>query len=121
VLKAALPVALAAVAGLAVLGWLSSGYRSAWVLGLLLLPGCLAVSVGKAWSANLLKLRGEQAITFVAILTLAVSVPCYFVLVPWIGATGAALASSFVYAVNTIASRLGLRHMAVASLHRAAA
>jgi O-antigen/teichoic acid export membrane protein len=120
VLKAALPIAVAAVAGLAVVGWLVPPYRRAWVLGLLLLPGCLAVSVGKAWSASLLKLRGERTTTIVAIQTLAVSVPCYFVLVPWIGATGAALASSFVYAVQAIGSRLRLRDTAVAPLSRVA-
>jgi hypothetical protein len=116
VLRAAVPVAVASVAALAVLGRLVPAYHSAWLPGLLLLPGCLAVSVGKAWSANLLKQRGEQATATVALLTLAVVVPCYLVLIPWIGSTGAALASSFAYAIHAFGSRLSLRRPRPAAL-----
>jgi hypothetical protein len=116
VLKAAVPAAVASVVALAVLGRLVPAYRSAWLPGLLLLPGCLAVSVGKAWSANLLKQRGEQATATVALLTLAVVVPCYLVLIPWIGAVGAALASSFAYTVHAFGSRLSLRRVRPAAL-----
>jgi hypothetical protein len=109
VVKAALPVALLAVVMLVVLGILVPDYHGAWLLGLLLLPGALAVSVGKAWSASLLKQRGEQATTNVALVTLAFAVPAYLIFVPWAGAVGAALASSSVYAIQAIGSRLGLR------------
>jgi O-antigen/teichoic acid export membrane protein len=109
VVKAAVPVAIFSVAMLAVLGLLVPSYREAWLAGLLLLPGSLAVSAGKTWSANLLKGRGEQATTTVALVTLAVAVPCYLILVPWLHMLGAALASSCAYTVYALRSRIGLR------------
>ncbi|MEV4630449.1 hypothetical protein AB0J90_29715 [Micromonospora sp. NPDC049523] len=109
VVKAALPIALAAVVGLAVLGFLNPEYRHAWILGLCLLPGSLATSAGKTWSAMLLKKRGEHATTVVAVITLAAAVPAYFAVIPWGGVVAAALASSFAYAVHAYASRAGLR------------
>jgi hypothetical protein len=116
VLRAALPVALLAVLGLSVIGVLVPGYRQAWLLGLLLLPGCLAVSTGKAWSADLLKQRGEQATTSVALRTVAVAVPGYLLLVFWFGAVGAAVTSSVAYALHALWSRLRLRPPAPAQL-----
>jgi hypothetical protein len=116
VLRAALPVALLAVLGLVVVGVLVPGYRQAWLLGLLLLPGCLAVSMGKAWSADLLKQRGEQATTSVALRTVAVAVPGYLLLVFWFGAVGAAITSSVAYALHALWSRLRLRQPAPAHL-----
>lgn len=109
VVKAALPIALAAVVGLAVLGFLAPEYRHAWILGLCLLPGTLFTAAGKTWSALLLKKRGEHATTVVAIITLAAAVPAYFAIIPWGGLIGAALASSFAYAVHAFASRASLR------------
>jgi hypothetical protein len=109
VVKAAFPVAVLAVGGLALLGFLVPDYRHAWLLGALLLPGCLAVAAGKAWSASLLKRRGEQATSIVALVTLAVSVPAYLVAVPAAGAAGAALASSVLYAIHALGSWLYLR------------
>jgi hypothetical protein len=109
VVKAALPIALAAVVGLAVLGFLNPEYRHAWILGLCLLPGTLATAAGKTWSAMLLKKRGEQATTVVAFITLAAAIPAYFGIIPWAGLIGAALASSFAYAVHAFASRASLR------------
>jgi hypothetical protein len=116
VVKAALTMALLAVVALAVLGRLVPDYRGAWLLGLLLLPGCLAVAAGKAWSASLLKQRGEQATSIVALVTLAVAVPAYLLGVSRAGAVGAALASSFVYAIHAFGSRLGLRRQAASPL-----
>ncbi|GAB3171682.1 hypothetical protein FHX75_1546 [Micromonospora palomenae] len=109
VVKAALPVALAAVVGLAVLGFLQPEYRHAWILGLLLLPGSLATAAGKSWSALLLKRRGEKATTVVALVTVAVAIPAYFGIIPWAGVVGAAIASSLAYAVHAFASRASLR------------
>ncbi|MBM0233442.1 hypothetical protein JNW91_17220 [Micromonospora sp. STR1_7] len=109
VVKAALPVALAAVLGLAVLGYLRPEYRHAWILGLVLLPGSLATAAGKSWSALLLKRRGERATTVVAMITLAVAIPAYFAIIPWAGVIGAALASTLAYAVHAFASRASLR------------
>ncbi|TDB74529.1 hypothetical protein E1165_14320 [Micromonospora sp. KC723] len=109
VVRAALPIALAAVVGLAVLGFLQPEYRHAWVLGLLLLPGSLATAAGKSWSALLLKRRGERPTTAVALVTAAVAIPAYYGIIPWAGAVGAALASSLAYAVHAFGSRASLR------------
>ncbi len=109
VVRAALPIALAAVGALALLGYLQPEYRDAWVLGLLLLPGSLATAAGKSWSALLLKRRGERATTVVALITLAVAIPAYFAIIPWAGVLGAAVASSLAYAVHAFASRASLR------------
>lgn len=109
VVKAALPIALAAVVGLAVLGFLQPEYRHAWILGLFLLPGSLATAAGKSWSALLLKRRGEKATSVVAILTAVVAIPAYFGLIPWAGVIGAAIASTLAYAVHAFASRASLR------------
>jgi hypothetical protein len=113
VVKAAVPVAIFSVAVLAVLGLLLPSYHQAWLAGLVLLPGSLAVSAGKTWSARLLKQRGEQATTVVALVTLAVAVPCYLVLVPWLHMFGAALASSCAYGVYALRSRRSLRRPGV--------
>lgn len=109
VVKAALPVALAAVAGLAVLGFLQPDYRHAWILGLCLLPGTLFTAAGKTWSSVLLKVRGERATTVVALVTLVVAISAYFAIIPWAGVIGAALASSLAYAVHALTSHASLR------------
>jgi hypothetical protein len=109
IVKAALPVGVLCVLGLAALGWLRPDYREAWLLGLILLPGTVAVALGKTWSAALLKQRGEQATTVIALIALAAAVPMYFVLIPLIGAIGAAVASSVVYSIHALGSVLSLR------------
>ena len=109
VVRAALPVALAAVAGLAVLGFVQPEYQQAWILGLCLLPGTLAAAAGKTWNSLLLKKRGERATTVAAVITLAVAITAYFGVIPWGGVIGAALASSLAYAVHAFTSRASLR------------
>lgn len=109
VIKAAFPIALFSVIALTVVGIVQPQYSEAWILGLVLLPGCLAACTGKIWSALLLKQRGEQATTTVAVVTLAVAIPSYLVAIPWTGAVGAALAVSCAYAVYALASRQSLR------------
>jgi hypothetical protein len=109
VARAALPIAAAAVAGLAVLGLLRPEYDEAWLLGLCLIPGTLAVATGKTWSALLLKRAGEQATTAVALATMVVAVVLYAVLIPSAGAYGAALASTGAYVVYAYRTRAGLR------------
>jgi O-antigen/teichoic acid export membrane protein len=111
VVVAALPVAMLSVVALWALGVLRPQYHVAWLYGLCLLPGCLAVSVGQVWSAFLLRLRGEAATLMVAVLTLAVAVPAYYLLIPRSGALGAAVASTCAYAVYALASRLSLRRL----------
>lgn len=108
IVRAALPVALAAVAGLAVVGLVRPEYDDAWLLGLCLVPGTLAVAAGKTWSALLLKQRGEQATTVVALTAMCVAVALYFLLIPGLGEFGAAAASSGAYAVYAVRTRLGL-------------
>lgn len=109
VVRATLPVALASVAGLMVLGLVRPQYGGVWLLGLCLVPGTLAVAAGKTWSALLLKQRGEQATTAVALLTMALAVALYFLLIPVSGAFGAALASSCAYGVYALRTRMSLR------------
>ncbi|MFF5052208.1 hypothetical protein ACFY1S_03340 [Micromonospora sp. NPDC000663] len=109
VVRSAVPVALAAVAALAVLGLLRPEYRLAWVLGLCLLPGTLAAAAGKTWSSLLLKKRGERATTIAAVVTLVVAVTAYLGVIPLAGVIGAALASSLAYAVHALISRASLR------------
>ncbi|WP_244295208.1 hypothetical protein [Micromonospora orduensis] len=109
VVRSAVPVALAAVAALAVLGFLRPEYRLAWILGLCLLPGTLAAAAGKTWSSVLLKKRGERATTVAAVITLVVALVAYFAVIPVAGVIGAALASSLAYAVHAFISRASLR------------
>ncbi len=109
IVKATLPMGVLCIVGLAGLGWLNADYRQAALIGLVLLPGAVAVALGKAWSAALLKQRGEQATTTVALIALAVAVPSYFVLIPWLGAVGAAAASSLAYAVHAYGSLVSLK------------
>ncbi len=109
VVRSALPIAALAVIGLAVLGVLAPDYHDAWIFGLLLLPGTLALSAGKTWSAALLKRAGEQATTAVALVTMSVSVVLYVLLIPWAGALGAAVASSVAYGVYALRTRQRLQ------------
>lgn len=120
VVKAAFPVASLAVIGLAVLGLLAPDYRDAWFFGLLLLPGTLALSAGKTWSAALLKRSGERATTAVALVTMSVSVVLYFLLIPWVGAVGAAIASSIAYGVYAFRTRQSLQRASNLLLNRMA-
>lgn len=105
IVRAALPVALAAVAALGLLGLIRPEYSDGWLYGLLLLPGALAVSAGKTWSALLLKHRGEQATTTVALTVMCVAIALYFLLIPVAGAFGAAVASSVAYTVYAVRTR----------------
>lgn len=109
VLRTAIALAVFSVAALVGLGLLLPSYHESWLAGLLLLPGCLAVSVGKTWSASLLKRRGERATSTVAVVTLSVAALCYLVLVPTVGMLGAAVASSIAYVVYAVTTRLSLR------------
>lgn len=111
IVRAALPVALAAVAALGIVGLVRSDYSDGWLYGLLLLPGAMAVAAGKTWSALLLRLRGEQATTVVALTTMCVAIALYFLLIPVAGAFGAAVASSAAYAVYAVRTRLSLRRV----------
>lgn len=120
VLKAAAPVASLAIIGLAVLGLLAPDYHQAWLFGLLLLPGTLALCAGKTWSAALLKRSGERATTAVALVTMTVSVVLYLLLIPLTGAYGAAIASSVAYGVYAFRSRQSLQRASRLLLNRTA-
>lgn len=118
IVRAALPVALAAIAALALLGLVRSEYSDGWLYGLLLLPGAMAVAAGKTWSALLLKQQGERATTLVAVTTMCVAVALYFLLIPVAGAFGAAVASSAAYLVYGTRTRLSLRRTPTLLAHR---
>jgi O-antigen/teichoic acid export membrane protein len=87
-------------------------------LGLLLLPGVLAIGFGKVLTAATTG-RGYPkyallTVTLVTPLTLVL----YFVLVPAIGATGAAISSTISYVVTTIFSVIYLQRVSGLSLRR---
>jgi hypothetical protein len=101
-------MAVLVVIGLALVGWLVPQYSGAWLLGLLLLPGCIAVAVGKAWNAQLLKQRGELITTWISLATVGVALPAYLAGIPLLGAVGAAMASSLAYLAQAVLTRRSL-------------
>jgi O-antigen/teichoic acid export membrane protein len=103
------PVAAVSLIGLVVLSVVRPAYHELWILGLLLLPASLAAALGKTWSAALLVERGENTATMVSVVSALVAVPAYFLLIPWLGAVGAAIAMSCAYGVYAIGAHLALR------------
>jgi hypothetical protein len=103
------PVAVAAVGGLAVLGLIQPDYHEAWLLGLLLLFGAVFSALGKVASAALFIRRGEGAPSVVAATSAVAAVGGYFLLIPWLGSVGAAVAMSSAYLVYAAAAFVGLR------------
>ena len=87
------------------------GFEDTVTLGLLLLPGVLALGFGKVLTAATTG-RGYPRY---ALLTVAIVAPItlvlYFVLVPVMGATGAALSSTFSYALTTLLSLIFLQRV----------
>lgn len=103
------PVAAVSLVGLTALSVLRPGYQDLWLLGLLLLPASLAAALGKTWSAALLVERGENTATTVSVISALVAVPAYVLLIPWLGAVGAAIAMSCAYGVYALGAHLALR------------
>ncbi len=71
-------------------------------LGLLLLPGALILSVAKVISAVVTGRGFPQYSVYNGLISVPVTVALYFILIPPLGATGAALGSSASYTLTTV-------------------
>jgi O-antigen/teichoic acid export membrane protein len=107
--KAALSIALVSLTGLLLIGALVADYRDSVLIGLLLVPGVLAVASGKVLSALLLKTWGEATTTRVAVTVAVLAIPIYFLFITVEGAMGAAAGSTAVYALYYVLTRRSLR------------
>jgi putative polysaccharide biosynthesis protein len=113
------PVAAASMVALVVLGIARPAYQELWLLGLLLVPATLFAALGKTASAAVLVERGETTATTVSVVSAVVAVPAYLVLIPWLGAPGAAIAMSCAYGVYALGAHLALRPRLVPAAGRA--
>jgi O-antigen/teichoic acid export membrane protein len=94
-------------------------FRPAIDLGFLLLPGVVALGVGKVISAAVIG-RGHTIYSlYSALLTAPPTVLLYFFLIPRWGATGGAIASSISYGLSTAMSIYFFRRASVAPLRAA--
>jgi O-antigen/teichoic acid export membrane protein len=94
-------------------------FRPAVDLGFLLLPGVVALGVGKVLGAAVIG-RGHTIYSlYSALLTAPPTVLLYFLLIPKWGATGGAIASSISYCLSTGMSVYFFKRAAVAPLRAA--
>lgn len=101
-------VAFAALVGPWVIGIVfGERYRPAYAPFLVMLPGILAGSCVRILSAEFSARGRPELNTYMAMLVLAVNVPCNILLIPRYGAVGAALSSSIAYTFN-LAVRLAM-------------
>jgi O-antigen/teichoic acid export membrane protein len=77
-------------------------FRDSTALGFLLLPGVLLLSIGKVVSSVVNGRGFPHYSVYNVLITLPVTVVLYFALIPPLGASGAAMASSASYALTTI-------------------
>jgi O-antigen/teichoic acid export membrane protein len=75
-----------------------------------ILPGTIALSVGKVISADLAGRKKPQYSSIFALLSLAITVVLDVKLIPLMGIRGAALASSIAYFVDSILLAAALKH-----------
>ena len=86
-------------------------FQDTVMLGLLLLPGVLVLGFGKVLTAATSG-RGYPKYTLLTVAIVApITLVLYFVLVPAMGATGAALSSTISYALTTLLSLVFLRRV----------
>jgi hypothetical protein len=105
----ALGVSVLILAGLYVIGRLAAEYRTALLLGLLLLPRSIFIVVGRILSARLVNRDGEALSAAVSIGTSTVAGVAAVVVVPQLGAPGAALLAGAVFALQAAATLIALR------------
>ncbi len=104
-------VALAAALFVLVFAFLGPEFHESIELGLILLPGSALLGITGALTAVLLG-RGRPEYSLIGALAITpVAVVLYVVLIPGLGAVGAALASSLSYAFGFVVSVLLGRHM----------
>jgi O-antigen/teichoic acid export membrane protein len=88
-------------------------------LGLLLIPGVVALGVGKVTSAVIVG-RGYPIYgTYVTLVMAPLTIAMYFLLIPKLGATGGAIASSASYTGSTLIGIFLLKRVTQASLREA--
>lgn len=95
--------------GLAGIGVLASGYGAALLLGALLVPRSIAVSIGKILSARLVNLGGERTTAVIALGTAVVAVVGYSLVAPEYGAWGVAAVSVVLFALHSTVTGFALR------------
>jgi O-antigen/teichoic acid export membrane protein len=79
-----------------------SAFHDTIALGFWLLPGVLVVSVAKVVSPVVTGRGYPIYSVYNVLITVPVTLILYFVLIPWLGATGAAIASSASYTLTTV-------------------
>ncbi|MDG4802577.1 hypothetical protein [Micromonospora sp. WMMD980] len=97
------------LAGLAAIGVLADGYTAALLIGLILVPRSIAVTVGKVLSARLVNLGGERATAVIAVGTALAAIVGYSLTAPAFGAVGVAAASVALFAAHSTATAVTLR------------
>ncbi|MDG4772607.1 hypothetical protein [Solwaraspora sp. WMMD792] len=95
--------------GLAGIGVLTSGYAAAVLLGALLVPRSVAVSVGKVLSARLVNLGGERTTAVIALGTALAAVVGYPLVAAPYGAWGVAALSVALFAAHSTVLGLAVR------------
>jgi O-antigen/teichoic acid export membrane protein len=96
-----------------------SSFDDAVIPFLCLLPGTVALSGGKILSAYVFS-RGKPTINAViAVITLMVTVGGDFILIPWLGVTGAAIGATIAYTVSLTLTTLAYRRLSGASIAQA--
>jgi O-antigen/teichoic acid export membrane protein len=114
------PIGLLVLLGLVVVVPLlyGSDFHSTVHLGLLLMPGVLALGIGKVTTAAILGRGHGKAIAWGTSVTVALTVILYFVLIPPLEGSGAAIASSASYILATVLALGILRHVTGLPLRR---
>jgi len=93
---------LAAVLELLVVPVFGSSYRPTIDLGLILLPGAAAIGISTVLAATIVG-RGKPIYAFyVSLVTTPLTIVMYAALIPWLHATGAALASTLSYLASFV-------------------
>jgi O-antigen/teichoic acid export membrane protein len=95
-------VVLAAALVLLVVPIYGERFRPAIDLGLILLPGVALIGIAGVLSATIVG-RGKPIYSlYIALITTPLTIGLYAVLIPWLDAKGAAIASSVSYAVSFV-------------------
>ena len=88
---------MAAALELLVVPVFGEDYRPSINLGLILLPGAAAIGVGTVLAATVVG-RGKPVYSlYIAFITTPITIAMYATMIPWLHATGAALASTLSY------------------------
>jgi O-antigen/teichoic acid export membrane protein len=94
-------------------------FRDSIVLGLLLLPGVLAASIAKVVSPVITGRGFPIYSVYNVLITVPVTVALYLLLIPTLGATGAALASTASYTLTTVLAMYFYRRVTNGSMRAA--